>query len=153
MTAATAIFGEGDISRTYISSCYHAMHVNCFISYKKQANFNFNCPLCQKVNNCILPMSIHKNAERLNKVCESAKIGSVVAMTNNYNVESSFLLIFKHLVESKGLNAVIEKTRYKENKKIWRKNDDFLSSLLIQMYKNADERKRQSFLSSIDKFI
>jgi hypothetical protein len=126
MTVGTAIFGEGDLARTYISSCYHAMHVNCFTSYKKEANFNFNCPLCQKVSNCILPLSIHKNAERLNKICENAKIASIVAMTSSYNVESSFLIIFKHLVESKGLNSVIEKSRYKENKKAWGKNDTYL---------------------------
>ena len=63
-------------------------------------------------------------------------------MIINYDicdVESHFILYFKHLVESKGLNSLLSKALFEQKKKIWEKNDEFIFGLMQHIYDNVGE--------------
>lgn len=51
-----------------------------------------------------------------------------------YNVDNLFMIIFKHLVQSKGLNSILSVSRYAEKKNSWQKNDDFLQMIICSIY-------------------
>ena len=53
-------------------------------------------------------------------------IASMVTLYKVFDVESHFLLIFKHLVESKGLNSLVSFARYDLEKRMWNRVDNFL---------------------------
>ena len=47
-----------------------------------------------------------------------------------YDNDSNFILLFKHLLESKGLNSLISFARYEQEKAQRGKVDDFILGLL-----------------------
>ncbi len=56
-----------------------------------------------------------------------------------YEPEDNFMVIFKHLVESKGLNSLIYEPLYSQKLKINTKRDDFLQQLMMEKYENEDK--------------
>ena len=152
-TIAGAIHGRDNIPNTYISTCFHAVHINCYISYRKNTDMTFNCPLCQVPSNCILPTNYSKDNVKLNRICKNVMIANMVTAYQIFDVESDFILLFKHLVESKGLNSLLQSTRYELKKKIWIKSDDFLKDLMIDIYETSNEEKKKEHLKSIQDFI
>lgn len=48
------------------------------------------------------------------------------------------MLIFKHLVEAKGLNALIYKPLYLSKLMINKKRDIFLKAYMLEIYKTSD---------------
>ena len=56
-----------------------------------------------------------------------------------YESDNMFILLFKHLLESKGLNSLISSTRYEQVKNRRGRIDDFILELLQEIYMNASE--------------
>ena len=80
-------------------------------------------------------------------------IANMVTNYQIYDVESDFILLFKHLVESKGLNSLLQYTRYEQKKKVWMRIDEFLKELMIEIYETSLEEKKKELLRSIEDFI
>lgn len=59
-----------------------------------------------------------------------------------YDPEDFFMVIFRHLVESKGLNSLIYEPLYSQKLKINTKRDDFLQQLMMDKYESADQQER-----------
>lgn len=72
----------------------------------------FTCPLCSKKGNCIFPLSYDQKEGRLNRICTNVLNASMMILYKIYDNESNFILLFKHLLESKGLNSMISFNRY-----------------------------------------
>ncbi|RKP18123.1 hypothetical protein ROZALSC1DRAFT_30148, partial [Rozella allomycis CSF55] len=49
---------------TFISTCGHSMHLNCYFNYKKNSpsSLEYQCPLCKTLCNCILPATPLQNS-------------------------------------------------------------------------------------------
>ena len=90
----------------------------------------FNCPLCQKKGNCIFPVNFDPNDKKLNKICSNVINASLMIQYKIYDNDSNFILLFKHLLESKGLNSLISFARYEQEKAQRGKVDDFSLGLL-----------------------
>lgn len=133
-TISGAIHGKNNISNTYISTCFHPVHINCYINFRKNSDSSFNCPLCQALCNCVLPAVYNRENSKLNRICKNIMIANMVNNYQIYDVESDFILLFKHLVESKGLNSLLQYTRYEQKKKVWMRIDEFLKELMIEIY-------------------
>lgn len=56
-----------------------------------------------------------------------------------YESDNMFILLFKHLLESKGLNSLISSARYEQVKNRRGRIDDFILELLQEIYMNASE--------------
>ena len=90
----------------------------------------FNCPLCHRKGNCIFPVNFDPNDKKLNKICSNVINASLMIQYKIYDNDSNFILLFKHLLESKGLNSLISFTRYEQEKVQRGKVDDFILGLL-----------------------
>lgn len=66
----------------------------------------------------------------------------MISVFKNYDPEDFFMVIFKHLVESKGLNSLIYEPLYSQKLKINTKKDDFLQQLMMDKYLSADKEER-----------
>ena len=86
----------------------------------------YTCPLCSKKANCVLPIKYNKGNKKINRVCENIIVASMVTLHKVFDVENPFMLIFKHVVESKGLNSLVSFVRYEADKRKWKKVDSFL---------------------------
>lgn len=80
-------------------------------------------------------------------------ISSMIFHYDVYDVENYFNIIFKHLVESKGLNSLLSFTRYETDKNFWRRNDDFLTELICQIYEESTQEEKQKFDRNIENFM
>lgn len=99
-----AIYGDQSKSNTAIATCSHTVHAHCYIEMDKE-NVKFNCPECHKTGHCILPASLED--KNLNRICEKVMNVSMMIVHNVYNQEENFMLLFKHLLQSKGLSSMI----------------------------------------------
>ena len=66
----------------------------------------------------------------------------MISVFKNYDPEDFFMVIFKHLVESQGLNSLIYEPLYSQKLKINTKKDDFLQQLMMDKYLSADKEER-----------
>ena len=65
-----------------------------------------------EVANCVLPISYRKDNKKTNRICENIMVASMVTLYKIFDVESPFMLLFKHIVESKGLNSLVSFVKY-----------------------------------------
>ena len=50
------------------------------------------------------------------------------------------MLLFKHLVESKGLTIFSSLANYETEKFVWRKMNKYLENLLLEIYEKSEEK-------------
>ena len=72
-------------------------------------------------------------------MCSNIMIATMVSIYKILDIENNFILLFKHLIESKGLNSVVSITRYEQEKILRNKVDDYLQHLVKEIYKSATE--------------
>lgn len=58
-TICGAVHGKNNVTNTFINTCFHAIHVNCFIQMDKKNDLSFNCPYCQAFTNFIIPIEFN----------------------------------------------------------------------------------------------
>ena len=66
----------------------------------------------------------------------------MVLLYKVYDIENYFILLFKHLVESEGLNSLISLTKYELEKKHRSKVDRFILEFVTGIYQNASSDDR-----------
>ena len=76
-TLCSAIFKEKNIAKTFLTSCFHVVHVKCFLSTKARNRY-LRCPLCSKPQNCIFPVKYDFTNTTLNNICENILKASVI---------------------------------------------------------------------------
>ena len=74
----------------------------------------FNCPLCSKSVNCIFPVKFDAKLAKLNRMCSNIIIAVMVSQYRILDIENNFILLYKHLIEAKGLNSLVSVTRYEK---------------------------------------
>lgn len=87
--------------------CQHLVHVNCFISFEKSGYLEFNCPLCSKKSNCFFPVEFDPSDVRTNRIFFNVIVATQAVIYKYYETDNYFLPIFKHVVESRGLQSLI----------------------------------------------
>ena len=148
-TICGAIYADQNKANTLITTCFHTIHVNCYIEMNKSV-VEFNCPLCTKKGNCIFPVKYSYEEKRLNRICSNVINASMMILYKVYDNESNFILLFKHLLESKGLNSMISFTRYESEKFQRGKVDDYILGLLHEIYENSTEEQQKNFDEAIE---
>ena len=61
--------------------------------------------MCDERGHCILPVT--PGDEGLDRICENVMNVGMMIVYEVYDHEENFMLLFKHLLESKGLNSMI----------------------------------------------
>lgn len=122
--ACGAFYGKNNSCNLSLNTCFHALHFDCFVGFNKK-DLNFQCPLCHAQRNCILPAFEKYNSNAM-KVCRDIMVAFLISAHKIWDVDSLFMIIFKHLVQSKGLNSVLSASRFQDNRNLWQKNDSFL---------------------------
>ena len=104
-----------------IGGCLHGIHIQCYIKVVGENNLHsYICPLCSTPLNCILPLQFDtENSEAYEISCSSITI-SLGMNSGALNSDSLLMLIFKHLVNSKGLNRLLMPAKYKNQRRVWR---------------------------------
>ena len=150
----SSYYGNQDQSKTLFSSCMHTIHTKCFIKFIKQNRYQYasRCPLCSAPVNCVLPYRYDKNSEA-NSICENSIIISLGVFSNNFMSEGFFMMLFKHLVESKGLNSLIFPQKYMKEKFLWRKLNKHVELLLSEIYSKASELERVQYEEHVSGFM
>ena len=140
-TITCSFYGEDDKSRVSIHSCMHSIHLHCYLKMMSENNLpNYNCPLCSTPLNCILPT--HFNPDDLHPYeisCSSITI-SLGMNCRVFNSDSLVTLIFKHLVNSKGLNNLLRLERYESERFVWRRINKHLETLMLQIFHKGGEQ-------------
>ena len=112
-TLSSSFYGKDDKSSLLFKSCLHTIHLNCYVKMMQSKSLsNFNCPLCSKQMNCILPRGFHPERSRTFEICSSSITICFGIHYQIFNDESLFMLLFKHLIESKGLHSLINLNHY-----------------------------------------
>ena len=106
-----AFYGKNNYCHLSLSTCFHALHFDCYIDLDK-LGAKFQCPLCNAQRNCILPAFVERYNKKTLKICHNIMNASLVSTHKIWDVDSLFMIIFKHLIQSKGLNSVLSVTRY-----------------------------------------
>ena len=57
-----------------------------------------------------------------------------------FNSDSLVTLIFKHLVNSKGLNNLLRLERYESERFVWRRINKHLETLMLQIFHKGGEQ-------------
>ena len=65
-------------------------------------------------------------------------------------MQSLFFLFFEHLVESRGLDALIRPNLYEERRRKKDRLDMFLEEMASNLYENADSQTREEYDESIE---
>lgn len=112
---SSAKHGGENKANISLTTCFHTMHTNCFAKFDKDNDLNFDCPLCTKKVNCILPRCIDEQDRNVKKMVFNGIIACMVTQYKNYETDDLFILMMKHLVEAKGLKALTLSFSY-ENK-------------------------------------
>ena len=79
-------------------------------------------------------MRYRPEEDQLNRICYNIIVSSMIKNYGIYDIESLYILIFKHLIYSKGLNLLLSYSRYEQEKNQWRRNDDYLLEIATQIY-------------------
>lgn len=137
-TTCGALYEANNVTKTYFSSCFHPLHLNCYIDLAKDS-LSFDCPLCHAQCNCIVPAVEGKNDRALERICRNTVICAMVRQYGIYDPESQFSLIFKHLVESCGLGSLLDRNMYLKRCKTWAKNNSHMKSYLIKLHDGANK--------------
>jgi hypothetical protein len=57
-------YGSNNVSRTYLETCLHPIHIHCFSILRfAEMKRRIRCPLCEKLSNCLIPTSYQKDNE------------------------------------------------------------------------------------------
>ena len=67
-----------------------------------------------------------------------------------YENGNNFILLFKHLLESEGLNSMISFIKYELEKHQRGKVDTYILDLLIEIYSNSTEEQKKNYEESIE---
>lgn len=70
-----------------------------------------------------------------------------------YDIENHFILIFKHLVESYGLNSLISITKYETERKQRMKTDKFLLDFISSVYQHSSGDQVKIYDESIENLM
>ena len=112
--------GQNDKSGVLLESCNHVIHPECFLTLKQNSQLQYKCPLCSTVCNMVLPCRITKN-QLLLRQCENILNSLFVQKYKSLEFESILPLLFRHLIESMGLDSLtrpdqFEKSQNRKNK-------------------------------------
>ena len=80
-------------------------------------------------------------------------VASMVTLYKVFDVENPFMLIFKHVVESKGLNSLVSFVKYETEKKKWQKVDSFLIEFLTNLYHEAEAEQKALYHNFYEDFM
>ena len=61
--------------------------------------------------------------------------------------------MFKHIIESRGLNTLTSFSRYESEKKVWEKNDLFIEKIMDEIYTGSSEEERNLFDKEYKEFL
>ena len=100
---ASTFYGGNDKSKILFAACPHLIHLGCYMKAISSSN-NYRCPLCHITQNCIFPIHYDPLDTYTNEICSSSIIISLHLHSQALNSDSFFLMLFKHLLTSKGLN-------------------------------------------------
>ena len=94
---------ESNKMKTHVESCFHAIHVECYLKREKKLSMtrSQSCTLCGKTANCILPEKFNPKEKKILRICMNSIISVFFAQFETYDIENFFILMLKHLVESK----------------------------------------------------
>ena len=126
---------EGDASQIFFSTCFHCVHINCYPKLDKSGS-HFNCLLCLQQNNILIPRNFDESSKRLLQLCNNIIIANFVRDNNCIEVDSLFILLFKHLVSSKSLRNFCRGP--KRPKQSVDKIDAFAENLIHQIYQHSE---------------
>lgn len=102
------------------------MHSSCYGNINKNG-FDFNCPLCSKRSNILLPTDC-RDKKSVNR-CKNIINALEVSKFKNYDFNSLLLMLVKNLMGDYGLNALSFKPFYELEKKRRRKTDKIILEL------------------------
>ena len=148
-SACGIIYGDQSKSNTLITTCLHTVHANCYIEMEKEG-VQLRCPECKKRGHCILPTTLED--EDLNRICENVVNVSMLIVHNVYNHEENFMLLFKYLVESKGLSSMITSAESELRRLKREKTDKSVLGLLQSIYQHASEDQQKNYVQAIEEF-
>ena len=151
-TIACVIHPKENKANTLFDTCFHTIHLQCFTKMLDKT-MEYTCPLCSRKANCILPIKYQKENKKINKICENIMVASMVTLYKVFDVENPFILIFKHVVESKGLNSLVSFVRYDMEKKKWHKVDSFLMGFLASIYNAAESEQKALYQKDYEAFL
>ena len=69
------------------------------------------------------------------------------------DTESNFILLFKHRLESKGLNSLVSITRYRQRKLFREKVNSYFQNLIQKIYTTASEEQQQNYAETIKNLL
>ena len=150
-TICSSVYGEDNRSGTLLNTCFHCVHINCYA--KMEGGLQTTCPLCSKGVNCIFPAKFDPKSTKLNRMCSNIIIATMVSAYRILDTESNFILLFKHLLESKGLNSLVSITRYGQQKLFREKVDSYFQNLIRKIYTTASEEQQQNYADTIKNLL
>ena len=100
---ASTFYGSNDKARIFFTVCPHLIHLECYMKTISNSS-QYKCPLCPTSLNCILPLHFDPSDTHTNEICVSSIVISLHLHSETLNSDSFFLMLFKHLLASKGLN-------------------------------------------------
>ena len=99
------------------------------------------CPICSQKINCYISLKFDHQESELNQKLEQILSSQFIIFDPLEEPErehdSSFISFFKHLVGSKGLDALANPLKEEGLKQMEKKTDDFLIHFLQEMFASA----------------
>ena len=134
---ANKLHGKDIKTKISINTCFHEIHVPCFMLMRKRPDGSFNCGICQQRVNCFLP--IQPNAE--NPVGRKAYDMTsnylnyfIVSRLNAVDVLCIFNIIFEAYVEIKGISRMLEVDMSPPDLRHRKRVEDYLKLYVNSIY-------------------
>lgn len=88
------------------------------------------CPLCSKPINVFLPQDYDLSEYRMNNTCRNIIINKFFRDYKVFDFDNIFIVLFKHLIESKSFYSLLNIERYERSKKARSKTDFYVERFL-----------------------
>ena len=145
-TVAKVLHGEEIKTSTIVDTCFHTIHIPCFMTMKKK-NMGFACPLCSKNINCFLPINPDNTEKKVWNMTWNILNALMVCQFEMCEVQSLFSLLFEAFVENKGISRLILEGLPNYEGKRRDKVDNYFDSLIVNIFENTNQEAKEEFES------
>lgn len=82
---ASGFYGQDNIANTHVWTCFHPVHLLCFIQMSRNSD-SIACPLCGSPSNSIIPLDHSLATPKLTRICRNILTMSMIQQYQNYDI-------------------------------------------------------------------
>ena len=149
-----SLYGEDDKARVSIRGCKSTVHVNCYLKRMNESNnFRTYCSLCSTDHDCILPTQFDPDDSFIVELSSNSITLNLGTRHQVLNSDSLLMLIFKHLVNSKGLNNLLMLEKPERKRLMERRLNKRLETLMLEIFHNSKSEEQEKYMVEIRKMM